>query len=69
MSNKDNILKLNANRSTEMTLNPSLLMFFLGGGGYPWEFLVGVSRPVLQILSLFHTKQCKFPHAFSDLAP
>ena len=30
MSNKDNILKLNANRSTEMTLNPSLLMFFFG---------------------------------------
>ena len=69
MSNKDNILKLNANRSTEMTLNPSLLMFFFWGGGYPWEFLVGVSRPFLQILSLFHTKQCKFPHPFSDLAP
>ena len=67
MSNKDNILKLNANRSTEMTLNPSLLMFFFGGN--PWEFLVGVSRPVLQILSLFHTKQCKFPHPFLDLAP
>ena len=31
MSNKDNIPKLNANRSTEMTLNPSLLMFFFGG--------------------------------------
>ena len=31
MSNKDNILKLNANRSIEMTLNPSLLMFFFGG--------------------------------------
>ena len=30
MSNKDNILKLNANRSIEMTLNPSLLMFFFG---------------------------------------
>ena len=35
MSNKDNILKLNANRSTEMTLNPSLLMFFFWGGGVP----------------------------------
>ena len=25
------------------------------GGGYSWEFLVGVCRPVLQILTLFLT--------------
>ena len=25
-------------------------------GGYSWEFLVGVFRPVLYILTLFHTK-------------
>ena len=28
--------------------------------------LVGVYRPVLQILTLFHTKKCHFPHPFSD---
>ena len=27
----------------------------LGGGGYSWEFLVGVCRPVLQILTLYQT--------------
>ena len=33
-----------------------------------WEFLVGVGvcHPVLQILTLFHTKKCHFPHPFSD---
>ena len=36
-----------------------------GGGGYSWEFLVGVCRPV-QILTLFQTKKCHFPHPFSD---
>ena len=39
-----------------------------GGGGawYSWEFLVGVCRPVLQILTL---KKCRsFSHPFSDLA-
>ena len=35
-----------------------------GGGGYFWEFLLGVCRPVLQIL----TKKCHFSHPFSDLA-
>ena len=32
----------------------------LGGGGYSWEFLVGVCRQVLQILTLFETKKCHF---------
>ena len=36
------------------------------GGGYYWEFLVGVCRPVLRILSLFQTKKCHFLHPFSD---
>ena len=27
--------------------------------------LVGVCRPVVQILTLFHTKNCHFPHPFS----
>ena len=36
------------------------------GGEYSWEFLVGVCRPVLQILTLFQTKKCHFPHPFSD---
>ena len=35
-------------------------------GRYSWEFLVGVCRPVLQILTLFQTKKCHFPHPFSD---
>ena len=37
-------------------------------GGYFWKFMVGVCRPVLQILTLFQTKKCYFPHPFSDLA-
>ena len=37
------------------------------GGGYSWKFLVGVCRPVLQILTLFQTTKYHFPHPFSDL--
>ena len=37
-------------------------------GGYSWEFLVEVCHPVPQILILFQTKKCHFPHPFSDLA-
>ena len=37
-----------------------------GGGGYTWEFLVGVCRPVFQILTLFQTKKCNLPDPFSD---
>ena len=40
-----------------------------GGGGYSSEFLVGVCRPVPQILTQFQTKTCHFSHPFSDLAP
>ena len=29
-------------------------------GGYSWEFLVGMCRPVLQILTLFQTKKILF---------
>ena len=36
--------------------------------GRVWEFLVGVCRLVLQILTRFQTKKCNFPHRFSDLA-
>ena len=35
-------------------------------GGYSWEFLVGVCRPVLQILTRFQTKKCNFSDPFSD---
>ena len=35
-------------------------------GGYSWEFLVRVCCPVLQILTLFQTKNCYFLHPFSD---
>ena len=37
-------------------------------GGHSSEFLVGVCRPVLQILTQFQTKIFNFPHPFSDLA-
>ena len=42
--------------------------FRLPVGRYSWKFLLGVSRPVLQILTLFYTKKCRFSHPFSDLA-
>ena len=35
-------------------------------GGCSWEFLVGVSRPVLQILALFQTKNVISHPPFSD---
>jgi len=36
------------------------------GGGYSWEFLVGVCRPVLQIHTPFQIKKLNFPHPFSE---
>ena len=36
------------------------------GGEYLREFLVGVCRLVLRILTRFQTKKCNFPHPFSD---
>ena len=47
----------------------SVLFVPPGGGGYSSEFLVGVCRPVPQILTQFQTKIFHFPHPFSDLAP
>ena len=35
-------------------------------GGYSWEFLMGVCCWVPQILTLFQTKKCHFPHPFLD---
>ena len=35
-------------------------------GGCPWEFLVGLCRPVLQTLTRFQKKKCYSPHPFSD---
>ena len=46
-----------------------LLSCFPGGRGYSWELLVGVSRPVLQILTLFQTKKCQFSTRFQTWAP
>ena len=41
-----------------------------GGRGYSCELLVGVPRPVLQILILFHSDQkMSIFNLFSDLAP
>ena len=39
----------------------------LGPGGYSWEFLVGVCRKVLKILTIFQTKKGHFSHPLSDL--
>ena len=39
------------------------------GKGCSREFLVGVCRPVLLILTPFQIKKCHFPHPFSDQAP
>ena len=36
----------------------------IGGGGYSWEFLVGLYRPILQILTLFQTKNVLFHTRF-----
>ena len=44
--------------------NPSILGTVHGGSS--WEFLVWVCCSVLQILILFQTKKCHFPHPFSD---
>ena len=41
-------------------------LLLIHGGGYYWEFLVGVWFPVLRILTLLQTKKCHFPHPFSD---
>ena len=38
-----------------------------GRGMYSWEFLVGVCRPVLQILTLFQTKKMSFSTPFFRL--
>ena len=43
-------------------------LLFPGEGGYSSEFLVGVCRPVLQILTRFQTKKRTFPLPFLDLA-
>ena len=47
----------------------SIIAIFIGipsGSLCGGESGVGVCRPVLQILTLFHTKKCHFPHPFSD---
>ena len=41
-------------------------LLLIPGGGYYWEFLVGVWCPVLRILTLLQTKKCHFPHPFLD---
>ena len=35
------------------------MIFSRFSGGYSWEFLVGVCRLVLQILTLLQTKKCR----------
>ena len=50
----------------ECPVHEILFIQELNPRGYSWEFLVEVCRPVLQILTLFQTKKCNFPHPFSD---
>ena len=38
-------------------------------GGYSWEFLLGVCRPVIQILTLFEIKKCHFYTRFQTWPP
>ena len=49
--------------SNPRTANENVVIYLWG---YSWEFVVVVYRPVLQILTLFRTKKCNFPHPFSD---
>ena len=56
-----------AERNEIKDLN-AFCLFCSQEGGYSCEFLVGVCRLVLLILSLFQTKTCHFTHPFSDLA-
>ena len=37
------------------------------GGWYTWEFSVEVCHLILQILTLFQTKKCNFPHQTSKI--
>ena len=54
----------NINKMNQAAVTPP------GPRGFSWEFLVGVCRPVLQILTLFQMKKCHiFLHPFSDLGP
>ena len=39
---------------------------FVLARGVLGDFLMGLCRPVLQILTLFQTKKSDFPHPFSD---
>ena len=43
--------------SVDSERNKCLFPEGVGGGGYFWEFLVWVYRPVLQILNLFQIKK------------
>ena len=57
---------LNLMLGIKYTLFLILTLYLIGAGVYSWEFLVGVCHAVSQILTLFQTKKCHFPHLFSD---
>ena len=42
-------------KTTYLKITESKFEIRWGGGGYPWEFLVRVCRPILQILALLQT--------------
>ena len=53
-------LYVNNNRNDRESSNMIYILLLTPGGGYSWEFLVGVCRPVLRILTLFQTKKMSF---------
>ena len=64
------LISLNISNNSYFTLTAWRYNQASGGGGQSCEFLVGVRvcHPVLQILTLFQTKNCNFQYPFSDLS-
>ena len=60
------------NASEKLTKNiayyPGEIKHLFYPGRYAREFLVGLCRPVLQVLTLFQAKKLYFPHLLSHLA-
>ena len=54
------MIVLERSKTLQTTHNKENCMIFSRfSGGYSWEFLVGVCRTVLQILTLLQTKKCR----------
>ena len=68
LGNKDNKLNKLLTEATLILIWPTTASGWEGGGWgwYFWEFLVGVCRPVVHILTLFQTKKMSFSTPVSD---